>query len=289
MNHLNSDQLRTFLAIAEAGSVTGGAARINRSQSATSLQVRQLEEVVGQRLFRRHGRGVVLTAAGERLLPTARRVTRSLDAALAELRGEGLAGQLRIGMPDDYGRSTLARIIADFAGLHPGVELEVHCALGASLKSAIQQGMLDLAVHEVAVPDRSTEVLRTDHLVWLASPHVAEMDVLPVAVFDRDCWWRDVALSSLQSAGRRYRIVFTSESTFGVRAAVESGMAAGLLSEAAARRTLNRLPGMEFRQPSHLVLEIARGIKGPVCDAMRDAIRKAFRTDGNSSSPSNRS
>jgi DNA-binding transcriptional LysR family regulator len=72
MPQLDSDHLRTFLAIAEAGSVTGGALRINRSQSATSLQIRQLEDVVGKPLFRRHGRGVTLTAAGDLLLPVAR-------------------------------------------------------------------------------------------------------------------------------------------------------------------------------------------------------------------------
>jgi hypothetical protein len=57
-----------------------------------------------------------------------------------------------------------------------------------------------------------------------------DREVLPVAIFDRDCWWRDVALSGLEAAGRHYRIAVTSESTVGVRAAVSTGIAAGLLS-----------------------------------------------------------
>jgi DNA-binding transcriptional LysR family regulator len=61
MPQLDSDHLRTFLAIAEAGSITGGALRIHRSQSATSLQIRQLEAVVGKPLFRRHGRAASAT------------------------------------------------------------------------------------------------------------------------------------------------------------------------------------------------------------------------------------
>jgi DNA-binding transcriptional LysR family regulator len=281
MTHLDSDLLRTFLAIAEAGSVTGGADRISRSQSATSLQVRHLEEIVGQPLFRRHGRGVVLTAVGERLLPVARRVTHSLDTTLAELRGEGLSGRLRIGLPDDHGRTVLPRIVADFANLHPDVELEVHCALGASFKAALEQGKLDLAVHDVAVPDRRAEVLRKESLIWLAARHhgFAEKAVLPVAVFDRECWWRNVALSSLKEAGRRYRIVFSSESVSGVRSAVASGMAAGLLSESANRQELAILPSIKFRQISYLVMETTENAKGPVCNAMRDAIRKAFRAE----------
>ena len=212
MAHLDSEHLRTFLAIAEAGSVTGGAERINRSQSAASLQIRQLENVVGKPLFRRHGRGVTLTQAGDRLLPVARRVTQSLDATLADLRGEGLKGKLRIGLPDDHSRSALAAIVADFAARHPDVELEVQCALGAGFGAAVKAGTLDLAVHEVPEPGGDDEVLREDELVWMCrrDRDFDAAEVLPVAVFDRDCWWREAALSGLGSAGRTYRIVFTS-------------------------------------------------------------------------------
>lgn len=278
MNQLNSDHLRTFLAIQEAGSVTGGAARINRSQSATSLQIRQLEEVIGKPLFHRHGRGVTLTLTGERLRPVARRVTQSLDTTLAELRGEGLKGKLRMGMPDDQGRSVLAYIVADFAARHPEVELEVQCALGAGFRGALKSGALDLAVHEVPEADHGEEILREDHLVWMCSRDhdLDESGVLPVAVFDRDCWWRDLALSTLEEAGRRNQVVFTSESTVGVRAAVHAGIAVSLLSESEDMKGLRTLPEMPNRYPTYLVLQKAREAKGPVCDAMCEAIRRAF-------------
>jgi len=227
MAHLNSDHLRTFIAIQEAGSVTGGAERIGRSQSATSLQIRLLEEVIGQPLFRRHGRGVSLTVAGEKLRPVARTVIQSLDTTLSELRGGGLKGKLRIGMPDDHSRSELANIVSDFAILHPEVELEVHCALGAGFGAALKSGALDLAVHEVPEPDDSDEILREDHLVWMCSRNhdFSVSEVLPIAVFDRECWWRDLALSGLEDVGRSYHVIFTSESAVGVRAAVQAGRA----------------------------------------------------------------
>ena len=63
MENLDSDLLRTFVAVAEAGSVTEGAARIHRSQSATSLQIKRLEAILSQPVFDRHGRGVVLSAS----------------------------------------------------------------------------------------------------------------------------------------------------------------------------------------------------------------------------------
>ena len=281
MNHLHSDHLRTFLAILEAGSVTGGAQRINRSQSATSLQIKQLEEIAGQALFHRHGRGVTLTDAGERLLPVARRVTNSLDATLAELRGEGLKGKLRIGLPDDHSRSVLTRIVSDFAAHHPEVELEVQCALGAGFEAALQTGALDLAVHEVPQPAADDEVLRQDHLSWLCRRDRCfdNADVLPVAVFDRACWWRDLALSNLDALGRRYRVVFTSESVTGIRAAVSAGIAVGLLNAAEKTKELLPIPDMALQHASYLVLQKAHSTDDPVCDAMCTAIRNAFRAD----------
>lgn len=279
MARLDSEHLRTFLAIAEAGSVTGGADRINRSQSAASLQMRLLEDIVGTPLFHRHGRGVTLTQAGDRLLPVARRVTQSLDATLAELRGDGLTGRLRIGLPDDHSRSALATIVADFAARHPDVELEVQCALGAGFGAAIKAGALDLAIHEVPEPGAGDEVLREDELVWMGrrDRDFGAGEPLPVAVFDRDCWWRDAALSGLESAGRSYRVVFTSESGIGVRAAVHAGIAAGLLNASVRDDTLAPVLNLPLRYASYLVLQTGRGVNGAAVTAMRNAIRAVFR------------
>ncbi|MEM8774003.1 MAG: LysR family transcriptional regulator [Pseudomonadota bacterium] len=278
MSQLNSDHLRTFLAIEQAGSVTGGAERIGRSQSATSLQIRQLEDVVGKPLFERHGRGVVLTAAGELLRPVAREVVGSLDRTLADLRGESLTGRLRIGMPDDHGRSVLAGIVADFAALHPKVELEVQCALGVGFESALASGTLDLAVFDVAKPRESHEVLRQSALVWRGHPDRSfdQADTLPVALFDRSCWWRDIAIASLESSGRPFEVVFTSESSVGIRAAVESGIAVGLLSTEKNLTGLVPVDGLDARHQTYLVLQQGVGGIGQVCDAMREAIRRAF-------------
>jgi len=114
MNNLDSELLRTFLAVAETGSITEGARVIGRSQSATSLQIMRLEEVVGRELFDRTGRGVNVSDTGQRLLPVAKEVTGRLDTALRELTADGLRGKLRLAIPDDHGRAKLTRIIAGF-------------------------------------------------------------------------------------------------------------------------------------------------------------------------------
>lgn len=278
MPHLDSDLLRTFLAIVEAGSVTRGAERIHRSQSATSLQLKQLEVVVGEPLVSRHGRGVVPTPAGERLIPVARQVTGMLDAALAGFRTDELAGRLRIGISEDVAREALADVLAAFCRDHPRMELDVHCALGDGFGIALKRGQLDLAVYEMPEIGPGQERMRTDRLVWMASRKhdVAARDPLPVAVFDRSCWWRDVALSDLSAAGRAYRTVFTSENASGVRAAVASGMAVALLSEGDRDADLIALKDIAPPRPSYLVLDKAPQSRGPAVEALSNAIRRTL-------------
>ncbi len=282
MERLESELLRTFLAIADAGSVTGGAARIFRSQSAASVQIKRLEELLGEAVFKRHGRGVVLSPLGEALAPIARQVVHTLDSTLADLKGSGLAGSLRIGIPDDHGKDALSAIIAAFAREHPRVELTVHRALSTGFPKALATGALDLAVHEVARVGPEMEFLREEALLWVtAKAHrLLDRDPLPLALFDRACWWRDAALSALDTAGRRYRIVYSSESVTGVAAAIEAGIAVGILGSSAMSDEMMALPesaGCSSLPTSKLVLECGKGSRDPASKAMARAISGAFK------------
>lgn len=279
---LDSDLLRTFLAVAETGSISAGAARVFRSQSAVSLQVKRLEERVGQALFRRHGRGVLTTAAGDELRLVAERVIDLLDEALGRLRTDAVAGTLRVGIPDEYGERVLPRVLAAFSRAYPRVDLTVRCALGADFPRALGRGDLDIAVHDVETPRPKQQVLIRQRAVWATSAgHLAhEMDPVPLALFDRDCWWRDHAVEAMRRRGRTFRIAFTSESVAGVAAAVEAGIAVGLLGADMLRgdlRELTEADGFERLPESALVIDCRDGVDPALSDAMCAAIRTAFR------------
>lgn len=281
MEKLESDLLRTFLAIIDTGSISAGAVKIARSQSAVSLQVKRLESIVGKPVFERHGRGVVLSPSGEKLEPVARRTVSLLDASLADIRSDDLAGTIRIGIPDDRSRKILAGIVAEFAKRHPQVELEVHCAAGAGFEQALADGNLDLALYEVETAGSRHEVLSDERTFWVASRfHSPDLlDPLPIALFDRACWWRDIALQTLRHSGRNYRVVYSSESVGGVAAAIEAGIAIGLLGEAGIGKDFRILtqPDVFNRMPhSKLVLDNPGSAAGPAVQAMSDAIRQAF-------------
>ena len=280
MHSLESDLLRTFIAVADTGSITLGASRISRTQSAASLQIKKLEETLGQAVFARHGRGVSLTPAGEQLLPTARQVTSTLDSTLRQMTADKLVGRLRIGVPDDHSQDTLAQIIAEFAQSHLSVELEVQCDLSARFPGLLSKGKLDLAVYEIETPEEPADVLWQDQTQWVMSRHhdLLSRDVLPVALFDRDCWWREAALGALEEMQRPYRVIYSSQSVRGISAAVEAGVAVALLGSGALTDKIMPLgahEGFPKMPKSNLILDNA-GCDTPACRSIAAAIRNTF-------------
>lgn len=278
---LDSDLLRTFLAVIETGSISAGAIQIGRSQSATSLQVKRLEVVLGKPLFERHSRGIVLTRAGEKLEITARQAVSLLDNSLADITSSDVAGRIRMGIPDDQSKAMLSDIVAKFAKDHPRVELDVRCASGAGFSKEVATGELDLALYEVKTKEPGVYVLREEQTFWATSRfHNAHMlEPLPVALFDRACWWCDVALETLKASGRNYRVVFTSESVAGVTAAVEAGIAVALLGERSIggnSRVLTEFEHFRHMPVSKLVLETGTRAESPALSAMSSTVRKAF-------------
>ena len=281
MSGLNSDLLQTFLAIAETGSFTDGAARINRSQSAASLQIKRLEEIIGLTVFERHGRGVALTKCGERLLPAARDVTNKLNAVMRDFSIQGLSGRLRFGIPDDQSKKRISRIVGAFARTYPGVELEVTCALSSGFPKAIGNGSLDIAIYEVEHAPKGVEIIWEEKTFWMTSRFhdLLSHDPVPVALFDRDCWWRDAAMATLQALNRPFRIAYSSQSVAGVAAAIEAGIAVGLLAETSLTDSLEVLDskcGFGQTPISKLVLASNDTADTETINAMKEVIRSEF-------------
>ena len=122
---LDSDLLRTFLAVAETGNFTRAAEAVGRTQSAISMQIKRLEEMVGETLFERGPRGVTLSRRGGDLLGSARRVVALLDETASSMRAVQLDGPVRIGLPEEYGQPILSRALGAFAKRHSQVEVTV--------------------------------------------------------------------------------------------------------------------------------------------------------------------
>ncbi|NMH75662.1 LysR family transcriptional regulator [Pseudonocardia xinjiangensis] len=158
--------LEHFVALAEESSFTRAAARLNLVQSALSVSIRNLEKDLEATLFDRTSRGVRLAAAGEALLPAARRVLREVATVREEVdavRGV-VRGRLRIGIMQSLALIDAGRMFAAFHQAHPGVVIEPQPAHGGSVALAehVRHGELDLAF--AWQPEASARGLRVAEL-----------------------------------------------------------------------------------------------------------------------------
>ena len=201
MSLLNFDIafLRSYVAGIELGSFARAADKVGRSTSAVSAQLKKLEEQAGMPLFRKDGRGLALTPAGEVLLGYARRLLELNDEAAVALRGAELEGWIRLGLQEDFGEALLPDVLGRFARAHPKVRIEAHVARNTALMQGLAMGQLDLAllwggaciadVAQYPLPQR--QQIAEPAMRWVASSSLAwrpeSGEPLPLITFDREC------------------------------------------------------------------------------------------------------
>ena len=143
---LDPDVLRAFVMIAEGSSVTRAAERVGRTQSAVSMQMKKLEEVLDAKLLARAARGLQPTHHGLWLLERARTLLTLHDEIHQAFRAAPLTGQVRLGTPDDYALQWLPDVLARFAEQHPRIEVDVVCLNSEELADRFAAGSLDLTL-----------------------------------------------------------------------------------------------------------------------------------------------
>lgn len=252
-----------------------------RTQSAISLRVQKLEEIVGQQLFERRGRGVSLTARGEQLLPIARQVIETLDQTVFMMRETTAKWEVRLGIPEEYGDTLLPSILSGFSEERPGARILLRCGSSVEFPAALAAGELDIALHAPEVVTTQDLIVHREAAVWTGSVFhdVQSRRPLPVALFDKACWWRERCLDLLQRAGLSYEIVCTSESVAGVRAAISAGVAVGVLPHSALTARVRQLPEADLPLLGETPLVLTRSSSAPkdLTDGLTAVIAKAVR------------
>ncbi len=143
------NQLAAFVAVAEAGSISGAAKRLHISPSALSAAVTELERCLQAELLRRRkAKGVSLTPTGEVVLPRARFLLHQAGELEADARGDerGVSGLVRIGCYPSLAPTALPALISSFTEAHPDARVEVHENTQDQLARGLDSGELDLAI-----------------------------------------------------------------------------------------------------------------------------------------------
>ena len=268
--------LRSFVAVAESGGFTNAAKLLNSTQSTVSAQIQRLEEEAGQLLFVRSTRSVQLTSAGETLLGYARTILRLNEDARMRLSGPSPAGRIRIGANEDLTDDWLPNVLSHFGNKYPEVELELEIGIGPRLFQMVETQELDLAVGSFCRGRNEGRSLWSDRLVWAFSASAEVPSVLPLAFFPEPCPYREAALRALAGSQKRWRIVSTSPSLAGVRAAAMAGLALTPLPRQAIKRGL-RILGTKDKMPRlpeiEYVLKARESDTRPAVSALASLIR----------------
>ncbi len=236
---LDTDQLRSFIAIVDTGSFTRAAERVNKTQSAVSMHMKRLEERLGKALFNKQGRNARLTNDGERLIDHARTILRAEAAAVEAITRKGIAGEINFGIPDDYAGPLLADIIAYFSLHYPLVEMKVFCQTSSELADLVRTGALDLAVMTAGDERVDAEVIKEEPLCWVAGQHrsVEEERPLPLAIGHKNCRWANSAKEALELSGIPFKYTLVSYNYAAIDPIVDAGLAITILPESLVRKT----------------------------------------------------
>jgi DNA-binding transcriptional LysR family regulator len=275
---LDTDQLRSFLAIVDTGSFTRAAERVNKTQSAVSMHMRRLEEQLGCALFVKQGRGTRLSEEGEKLIEFARRIVQTEAGARAALSRKGLSGRVRLGIPDDYAEFFLADILTRFCRSHPLVEVSVVCESSVILDGQVRAGALDLAVVTDNDGIAGLEIIRSEQLAWVAAKrfNIDRDAPIPLAMGSTICAWRQIAERALQAVNRSSRSLFISHNYSAIAPVVRAGLAVSVLPldcVPADLRVLGPETGLPPLQRSRMGIIRAPGRASEEAAALADAIR----------------
>lgn len=274
---LDLDQLQSFCAIADCGSFTEAARRVNKTQSAVSMQIKRLEERLGHALLTRDGRSVTLTHHGEEVYARARRMLR-VNAEIMDLFADGdLSGSIRFGVPDDYAVRLLPVILSNFQRTHPKIVVDVRCQPSEELIEGMRTGRYDLIVFTQGTSHEYGELFRTERMFWVASHggQALTQDPLPLATGGPHCCWRDNAVEALNRIGRDYRVAYTSSNAMAITSAVLTDLAVGFLPESALQpgmRVISEDKGLPRLRDAQIALMRASHAYGGIYDALANHI-----------------
>lgn len=226
IRNLDMTALRSFVAIAEAGGVTRAAGFLNLTQSAVSMQVRRLEELLGQELLDRSARRVSLTEAGEQLLSFARKIVNLNDEAFGRLTHSAHEGEVVLGVPSDIVYPLIPQVMQRFAREFPRMRLVLHSSYTRTLKDMFARGECDLILTTEAELDAGGRLLAELPLVWIGAPGGQAWRQRPLKLaFEQRCIFRQGVQAALDRAGIPWEMAVVSQSTRSVEATVSADLA----------------------------------------------------------------
>ncbi|MBY6135184.1 LysR family transcriptional regulator [Leisingera sp. XS_AS12] len=278
--NLDVTTLRSFVAVADHGGVTRAAGFLHLTQSAVSMQLKRLEEVLGLDLLDRSGRSIALTASGEQLLAYARRMVALNDEVIGRLTDQAFEGEVILGVPHDIVYPAIPQVLKRFNASFPRVNVNLVTSNTRELKDGFSRGKLDLILTTETGEEPGSETIHKMPLRWVGAVNGSAWRQQPLRLgFCRQCIFRGVATAALDAAGRDWEMALDSESDRTVEATVSADLAVGVLLEGTQPPhqelidhggALPELPGQ------HINLYGGDKVRAPYVEELAGLIRQGF-------------
>lgn len=279
MRNLDITTLRSFVAVADSGGVTRAAGFLHLTQSAVSMQLKRLEELLGIELLDRTGRRIALTAAGEQLLVFARRMVALNDEVMARLNDQAFEGELTLGVPYDVVYPAVPRVLQQFNSAFPRVKVQLISSYTRALKEMYARGEIDMIVTTETGVEEGAETMCCKPLVWVGAKGGSAWRQRPLKLaFGRMCVFRPLVVDILEGENIDWELAVESDSDRTIEATVSADLAVNVVLTGTFPPHLEEIDhgGALPDLPKQRINLFASGKGDMMQDAMADLIRSAF-------------
>jgi DNA-binding transcriptional LysR family regulator len=282
MRNLDLTTLRSFVAVADSGGVTRAAGFLHLTQSAVSMQLKRLEDLLGMELLDRSGRTIGLTASGEQLLVYARRMVALNDEVITRLTDHAFEGEITLGVPHDVVYPVVPQVLKQFHAAYPRVKVHLEASYTKTLKDQFLKGECDVIVTTETGVDQGGEMLARKRLRWVGAPGGTAWRQRPLPLaFCKHCVFRSQVTAALDHDSIVWEMTVDTESDRTIEAAVSADLAVHAMVDGTEPPYLEQvedngaLPELPVQQ---INLYGARDGAGEVHEALIRLLRNGFGT-----------
>ena len=226
MRNLDLTSLRSFVAIADAGGVARAPGFLDLTQSAVSMQIKRLEEVLDTQILDRSARQVGLTPAGEQLLGYARKMLALNDEVFGKLTRAEHEGEIVLGVPHDIVYPAIPQVLQRFAREYPKMRVSLISSFTRVLKAQFARGECDVILTTENAVDAGGETIAELDLVWVGAPGGSRWKQRPLRLaYEHNCFFRQGVQAELDRAGIAWEMAVEADSTRVVEATVSADLA----------------------------------------------------------------
>jgi DNA-binding transcriptional LysR family regulator len=278
--NLDMTALRSFVAVADAGGVTRAAGFLNLTQSAVSMQIKRLEDVLGLEVLDRTARKVGLSPAGEQLLGYARKMLSLNDEIFGRLTHDSYEGEIVLGVPHDIVYPVIPGVLQRLNAEYPRMKVNLLSSYTHLLKDQFSRGDCDIILTTEESVGPGGETLTEQPLVWIGAPGGVAWKKRPLRLaYARNCIFRGGAQAALDRAGIPWEMAVESDSARAIEASVSADLAVHTVlggSQGPYLEAIQHGGALPDLMRYRINLYVAEPAHSPVVEMLAGLIRRAY-------------